>query len=111
MLWSFREPPLVNVREILTDPAFYQGQKVEVEGIVWEMERFAEKSCCYVGENGDSVVKVDLGGGLLQLNMRYRITAVVRKDPKGKVFLEAVNWQREGSAVKRWVVERGMKKR
>ncbi len=95
-LWSYREPPLVNVEEILNDPDYYEGQKVVVTGVVCEMDLFLEGRNCFLGGE-DLNLRVELREGNLQLNGRYRITGVIRRDRENKIFLHALRWTEDPS--------------
>ncbi len=89
VLFSFRKPPKVTVADILRDPAYYNGKKVEVEGIVQEYDISADEIICYLKGPEDSILRVRITTPLTSFFCRYKMTGIVHAGlQKGKVFLE-----------------------
>ncbi len=88
-LFSFMRPPKVTVADILRDPGYYDGKKVELEGVVLEYDVSPEEIACYLKGEKDSIIRIELRSPLSRVYCKFLVTGIVHLDPgSGKVFVE-----------------------
>ena len=83
-LLSFRDPPKVEVNDILKDPDFYNGQKVEVTGVAMEVDETVKGRTCFLqGKSGKSI-RIIFEDEEVQMYYEYLVKGVVHTDPNTK---------------------------
>ena len=88
-LFSFMRPPKVTVADILRDPGYYDGKKVELEGVVLEYDVSPDEIACYLKGKKDSIIRIELRSPLNRVYCKFLVTGIVPLDPgSGNVFVE-----------------------
>ena len=88
LLLSFREPPKVKVDDILEDPGFYDGQKVEVTGIVMEVDVSETGKICFLRGSTGGSLRVILKKKPVIVYCEYSFKGTVHVDvDSGKAYL------------------------
>jgi len=96
VLISFRDPPKVKIREIINNPAFYEEQKVEIEGTVLEFDESLCGTSCYLQGEEQEIIQVDLKGKEMKIYYDYLITGIVHRDSVTKKAYIVLTSGREG---------------
>jgi len=98
ILLSFRDPPKVKVGEVLDNPSFFKGQKIELDGIIAELDVSLKGRDCFLkGEDG-KVIRVRLKKRKeVKVYCEYKITGVVHIDPSTQQAYITLLSAREGS--------------
>ncbi len=88
-LFSFMKPPKVTVSDILRDPAYYDGKKVELTGVIMEYDESPDEIVCYLKGDKDSIIPVTLKSPLRKIYCKLEVTGIVHRDPNNRhVFIE-----------------------
>ena len=79
-LFSFMRPPKVTVADILRDPGYYDGKKVELEGVVLEYVVSPDEIACYLKGGKDSIIRIELKSPLIRVYCKFLVTGIVHLD-------------------------------
>jgi len=98
-LFSFRDPPKVKIAVIIRNPDFYNGQKVEIDGEVMEVDVSKEGITCFLKDITDEVIRVALPDKVLKLYGIYKVRGMIQTDSiHNKIILHSLSWEEiEGS--------------